>query len=140
MKLLGKTFINGKQFTMEDSIGTVYRQALGLPDDFYGGYVKEYRKTEYGIYLCLNKKKEIVNLGYFDNGLTEKGKELLFGKKSEPEKEVPAIDEVPPINETPPVTTEKELLIEQAKTLNIKGVLQNMKEETLIKKIKEATK
>lgn len=121
MKLLGKTNINGKQFTITDSEGTVYLKQLGIPDNWYGGYVKELRKTKYGIYLCLTKKGEIVNLAYTDESLTDEGRKLLgMEPLSEEEK------------------TNKGTLIEQAKALGVKGVLQNMKEETLLKKIQEA--
>jgi hypothetical protein len=121
MKLLGKTNVNGKQFTITDSEGTVYLKQLGIPDNWYGGYVKELRKTKYGIYLCLTKKGEIVNLMYTDESLTDEGRKLLgMEPLSEEEK------------------TNKGTLIEQAKALGVKGVLQNMKEETLLKKIQEA--
>jgi len=138
MKLLGKTIINGKRFSASDSIGLATRESLGLKDSFYGGSVKEFYKTDYGIYMCLNKKKEIINLGYFDNRLTEKGKVLLSGKQEEPFVYDPVKDEQ--LQAEIQAQTDRKELIAQAKSLGLKGVLENMKDETLIKKIKEAQK
>lgn len=77
MILLGKLDINGKHFTINDSDGTVYLKELGLPDNWYGGYVKELRKTKYGIYMCITRKGEIVNLGYTKDSMTDEGWKLL---------------------------------------------------------------
>src|SRR5690606_18131803 len=77
MTLLGKLELNGKKFSMQDSLGTVYIHQLGLKDNFYGGYVKEARKTKYGIYMLLNDAGLIVNLGYMPDSLTQEGKDLL---------------------------------------------------------------
>ena len=96
MILLGKLEVNGKQFTMQDSIGTVYLKSLGYPDSFYGGYVKEARKTKFGIYMLVNDGGVIVNLGYTEDSLTEAGAELLGLGVEEVEKEEP-IEEKQPI-------------------------------------------
>jgi hypothetical protein len=153
MKLLGKTSINGKQFTEKDSRGKVYRKDLGLDDTFYGGMVKEFYTTDYGIYMCLNKKGKIIDLGY--NELTEKGKELLEGKKRakpEPKKE---LEQEPnkELEKEPNKELEKEpakepdkdsekvdrkALLAEAKALGIEGKLAIMKTNELITKIKEA--
>lgn len=95
MILLGNTVVNGKQFTMQDSIGTVYMKALGFPDNFYGGYVKEARKTKFGIYMLVNERLEIVNLGYTEDSLTEAGAELLGLGVEEVEKIEPIVVEKP---------------------------------------------
>ena len=78
MILLAKTVVNGKQFTIQDSQATVYLKNLGFPDNFYGGYVKELRKTKYGIYLLLDHRDNVINLGYLPGGLTPEGDALLF--------------------------------------------------------------
>ena len=77
MILVGKLKIGEKLFTMNDSEGTVYLAQLGFPDNFYGGYVNEARKTKFGIYMLVNDRSEIVNLGYTEDSLTEAGAELL---------------------------------------------------------------
>lgn len=120
MILLGKLSINGKHFTMTDSDGTVYLKELKLPDNWYAGYVKELRKTKYGIYLCLNRQKEVVNLAYTEDGLTEEGKELLFGKVEVKEAE------------TDITQLERSELLALAKKLKIEGKIATMKTADLI--------
>ena len=78
MILVGKLKIGEKLFTMNDSEGTVYLAQLGLPDSFYGGVVKEFRKTKYGILMCVDRKGNIINLAYTEERLTDAGRELLF--------------------------------------------------------------
>jgi len=78
MILVGKIKIGEKLFTMNDSEGTVYLGQLGLPDSFYGGVVKEFRKTKYGILMCVDRKGNIINLAYTEENLTDAGRELLF--------------------------------------------------------------
>lgn len=77
LKLIGKTTIGRKQFNMNDSRGTVQKTKYGLPDHFYGGMLKEFRKTDYGILLCLDKKDRIINLAYVEDELTDAGRKLL---------------------------------------------------------------
>jgi len=84
MELIGSLTVGKKTFSMKDSEGTVYLKQLGLPDNFYGGYAEEFRKTKYGIYLVLNRKLEIINLGYFKDKLTPEGKKLLGMVELEP--------------------------------------------------------
>lgn len=122
----GKTSINGKQFTMEDSAGTVYLSSLGLDDTFCGGSVKEFRKTKYGIYLCLDKKQNIINLGYNEDELTTEGLKLLLGKDDISENE-------------PPKTKgeERKELITRAKELGVEGKIATMKTDELKSKIEE---
>jgi len=104
MILIGKLEVNGKQFSMQDSIGTVYLKAMGYPDNFYGGYVKEARKTKFGIYMLLNDRSEIVNLGYTEDSLTEAGAELMGMGVKEVEREPEFVPQPAPlIKSTPPV-------------------------------------
>lgn len=121
MILLGKLSINGKHFTMTDSDGTVYLKELKLPDNWYAGYVKELRKTKYGIYLCLNRQKEVVNLAYTEDSLTEEGREILFGKV-----------EPGPEPETDITQLERSELLALAKKLKIEGKIATMKTADLI--------
>jgi hypothetical protein len=127
MILLGKTTLNGKSFTMADSQGTVYPKQLGLSDNWYGGYVKELRKTKYGIFLCLTRKGEIVNLGYTEDSLTDEGRKLLgmvSTANSEPdESDISQLD--------------RKELIALAKKLEIEGKLATMKTVDLIAVIQE---
>lgn len=127
MILLGKTTLNGKSFTMADSQGTVYPKQLGLSDNWYGGYVKELRKTKYGIFLCLTRKGEIVNLGYTEDSLTDEGRKLLgmvSTANNEPdESDISQLD--------------RKELIALAKKLEIEGKLATMKTVDLITSIQE---
>ena len=151
MKLLSKTTVNGKQFSISDSEGTVYLKQLGLPDNWYGGYVKELRKTKYGIYLCLTRKGEIVNLGYTDDSLTGEGRKLL-GMESLPlEPEEPKnymereekraaemLDRCFTQNTEPDISRlERKELIALAKKLKIEGKIATMKSVDLITAINE---
>jgi len=119
--LLGKTIIAGRLFTYND---VIEKKVTGFPYDYYGGNVQYFGKTKEGFLLCIKKNKtEIMDIYVDEDLLTAEGLKLLLkdqGKEG---------------------TTEvnKADLIEQAKALNVKGVLQNMKEETLLAKIKEAT-
>jgi len=100
MILIGKLEVGGKRFSMKDSEGTVYPKQLGLPDNFYGGYASEYRKTIYGIYLVLNRKGDIINLGYTEESLTAEGRELLGRKSSIPD--APVYNSIGETAEIPP--------------------------------------
>lgn len=122
MILLGfkKVSVGRKTFTLADDGVTYYPKQLGL-ENFAGGSIKKFRLTKYGIYLCLSKKDDILFLGYTEESLTDEGR-ILLGME--------------PLSEE--IKTNKEALIEQAKALGVKGVLQTMKEETLLRKIKEA--
>jgi hypothetical protein len=122
MILLGfkKLTVGSKTFTLADEGVTFYAKQLGISDDFCGGSIKKFRKTKYGIFLCLNKRDDILFLGYTEESLTDEGRALL-GMEPLPDA----------------IKASREKLIEQAKALGIKGVLQNMKDETLLKKIKE---
>jgi hypothetical protein len=140
MILLGfkKLRVGEKTFTLADEGVTYYPNQLGL-EGFAGGSIKKYRLTKYGIYLCLGKKDELLFLGYTDKSLTEEGK-ILLGMVEPPveitdERLNEAIEEL----KTQTETAERIALIEQARALGIKGVLQNMKDETLIAKINKAT-
>lgn len=90
MILVGSLQIGEKEFTMADSERTVYRQELGLPDNFYGGYAKEFRATKYGIYLVLDAKWNILNLAYTANSLTALGRELLGSHEEREDESVSA--------------------------------------------------
>lgn len=80
IKVVGSLTIGDKTFSIHDSEGTIYTKGLGVPDNFYGGYVKEFRATKYGVYLCMNKTGEVVNLAYTDESLTKDGKKLFVEK------------------------------------------------------------
>lgn len=149
MILLGKTTLNGKSFTMADSQGTVYPKQLGLSDNWYGGYVKELRKTKYGIFLCLTRKGEIVNLGYTEDSLTDAGKVLLGMKLSKPPKPQESQDATDESDKTDvtDVTDETDIsqldrkeLIALAKKLEIEGKIATMKSADLIAAINEKQK
>lgn len=114
MILIGALEINGKTFTMEDSRGAVYPHQLNLPDSFYGGYAKEFRKTDYGIYLILNERLDIINLGYMPSGLSKKGRELLEGTVEAEETEEPEFYETEPF---PPVKKIKTSFLENSGTM-----------------------
>lgn len=149
MILLGykKLCVNGKTFTMNDSEGTVYPRQLEMPDDFCGGSVTEFRKTKYGIYLCLNKRSEILFLGYTENSLTDAGKELL-GMKNPPEemelsKELLKEPEFKYDSEKDEalkheVELSRKGLIALAKEKGISGKIATMKTEELRKLVAEA--
>jgi len=77
MILVGKLEINGKLFSMQDSEGTIYAKQLGLEDDFYGGAVREFRKTKYGILMCVDRAERVINLAYTEESLTDEGRKLL---------------------------------------------------------------
>lgn len=119
--LLGKTNIAGKQFSYND---VVEKKPTGLPYDYYGGNVQWFGKTKEGFLLCIRKNKaEIIDIYVDEDLLTAEGLKLLLKDQGKED----------------PAEANKAALIEQAKALNIKGVLQNMKEETLLAKIREAT-
>ena len=127
MILLGKTTVNGKVFSMADSDGTVYPKDIGLKDSWYGGYVEQLRKTKYGIYMCLNRKGEIVNLGYTEGSLTDEGRKLL-GMASTANNEP---------DESDISQLDRKELIALAKKLEIEGKLATMKTVDLIAAIQE---
>jgi len=140
MILLGfkKLTINGKVFTMADSDGTVYPKNLGLADNWHGGYVTEMRKTKYGIYLCLNRKGEIVNLGYTEGSLTDEGRKLLSMEPLPKPEPIPELLPEPEKEQEPDITQlERKELIALAKKLEIEGKLATMKTVDLIAAIQE---
>jgi len=77
MTLTGSLTIGNKLFSMQDSEGTVYTKNLGLEDTFYGGSVKEFRKTKYGIFMCVDSAGKVINLYYTEDSLTILGRSLL---------------------------------------------------------------
>lgn len=78
LKLVGKTSLGKRTFSLADSNGVVQKTSLGLPDHWYGGMVKEFRKVrDSGIMMCLDKRDNIINLAYRDVDLTAEDKELL---------------------------------------------------------------
>jgi len=65
LKLIGRIELNGKKITLDDSDGVVLKTKFGLPDNWYGGTVKEFRKIKNSKYLmCLDKKDKIINIAY----------------------------------------------------------------------------
>ena len=81
MKLIGSLRVGGKTFSMKDSVRTVYPKQLGLPDNFYGGSVKEFRITKEGFYLVIGHGGNIINLGYIEGKLELDGEMLLHQEK-----------------------------------------------------------
>ena len=77
LKLVGKTKLKSKQFTINDSDGAVPKTRYGLPDSWYGGSVKEFRRTKLGILMCIDKKDRVINLAYVEDELTDEGRKLL---------------------------------------------------------------
>jgi hypothetical protein len=93
LKLVGKTTIGRRTFTMSDSDGAVQKARYGLSDNFYGGMLKEFRKVKNsGILMCLDKRDNIINLAYIDSELTHEDK-ILLGLAT-PEIIVPEVEEV----------------------------------------------
>jgi hypothetical protein len=96
IKILGRTDLKGKKVTIKDSDGVVLKSAFGLPDDWYGGMVKEFRKikgTE--LLMVLDKKCNIINIAYEDFNVLEE----LGLQKEEPiqeQVEIHAIEEKAP--------------------------------------------
>ena len=76
--LIGKTSLGKRSYNIGDSNGTVQKASFGLPDNWYGGMVKEFRKIRgSGIMMCLDKRDNIINLAYVKCDLTDADKELL---------------------------------------------------------------
>lgn len=77
--LLGKTKLGDKQYTLSDSAGTILlKKNTELPDNWYGGTVKELRKTkDSNILMCIDKKDRVINLAYMESELTNNDKQLL---------------------------------------------------------------
>lgn len=119
IKVVGSLTIGDKTFSIHDSEGTIYTKGLGVPDNFYGGYVKEFRATKYGVYLCMNKTGEVVNLAYTDESLTKAGKALFIDKTSEQ----PEVIEAEPEKIVEPVVHEPE---------TVKFIQELIKKETVV--------
>lgn len=73
MKLIGNTNLVGKL----TSIGAVSLSSLGLSDNFYGGSVKSFLATKEGLYLCRDKKNNIIDIAYNEATLSNAGRKLL---------------------------------------------------------------
>lgn len=131
MILLGTLTVGGRTFSAEDSIGKVYREQLGISDDFYGGSVKSFLKTNEGFLLCLDRKDNILNMGYFENQLSDEGLKLLL--KNEGTEETPAMES--PVN--PLEGMKRQELIKTAKELGVEGRIGAMSNIFLKEKIKE---
>lgn len=127
MKLVGSLKIGKKTFSDTDSIGLVTRQQLNISDDWYGGSVKEFYRTKYGIYICLNKRKEPVNLLYFEKDLTKEGR-ILLGLEEEKVETVGTFDVD---------NASREELVSTAKQLGVSGKLNTFKTDALKVMIKE---
>jgi hypothetical protein len=137
MTLLGfkKTTVGGKTFTLSDDGVTYEPKQLGL-DGFAGGSIKKFRKTKYGIYLCLSKRDDILFLGYTENSLTDEGKKLLgMPVDSEPLPEPEKEPEKEP--ETDISQLKRKELIALAKKMEIEGKVATMKSVDLIAAIHE---
>ena len=78
LKLVGRTTLKGRTFNMGDSNGVVQKATFGLPDSWYGGMVKEFRKVrDSGLLMCLDKRDNIINLAYRICDLTYQDRDLL---------------------------------------------------------------
>ena len=85
--LVGKTSLIGRTFSLGDSNGVVTKASFGLPDNWYGGMVKEFRKVkDSGILMCLDKRDNVINLAYVESDLTNQDRMwLALAEVVEPE-------------------------------------------------------
>ena len=91
--LVGKTSLIGRTFSLGDSNGVVMKASFGLPDNWYGGMVKEFRKVkDSGILMCLDKRDNVINLAYVESDLNNEDR-ILLGMAEVVESEVdPVVD------------------------------------------------
>jgi hypothetical protein len=139
MILLGfkKLTVGGKKFTLSDAGVTYDPKQLGL-DGFAGGSIKKFRKTKYGIYLCLSKRDDILFLGYTEDSLTDEGRKLLGMEPLSKPEPIPEPLPEPDKEPEPDITQlERKELIALAKKLEVEGKLATMKTVDLIAAIQE---
>jgi len=76
LNLVGSTTIGGKEFKETDSIGAMSTKELA-PDNFYGGRVKSFLRTDEGFLLCRDKRDNIFDIAYDIDNISDAGKVML---------------------------------------------------------------
>ena len=78
IKLLGKQHLPDRLISLNDSDGVVQKNKFKLPDSWYGGSVKEFRKIKDSNFLmCMDRKDRIINIAYDEDTLTDDEKRLI---------------------------------------------------------------
>jgi len=78
VKLLGKVHLPDREISINDSNGVVQKSMYDLPDNWYGGSVKEFRKIrDSGFLMVMDKKDRIINIAYVEDELTNSDKESM---------------------------------------------------------------
>lgn len=106
--------------TKDEVVSSVVPSTLGLKDDWYGGMVKVLYLTKDGVYICCDKKENIVNIL-----VPEVIQPYVEASTSEVDMDIP---------------TDRKSLLELAKELGVEGKIATMKTDDLIDKIKEIKK
>jgi hypothetical protein len=76
--LLGKVNLPDREISINDSNGVVQKNMYDLPDNWYGGSVKEFRKIRDSNFLMvMDKKDKIINIAYLEDELTDDEKKLI---------------------------------------------------------------
>lgn len=76
--LLGKVNLPDREISINDSNGVVQKNMYDLPDNWYGGSVKEFRKIrDSGFLMVMDKKDRIINIAYVEDELTGEEKKLI---------------------------------------------------------------
>lgn len=127
LKMVGSMTVGGKKFSLKDSDGAITPSSLKLADNWYGGMVKTLYKTKEGFYMCADNKNNLINLAYYKNKLTDKGKALLEGQALSGD-----VEQLKPIEEL-----DRKELLKLAKELGVEGKLATFSTEDLKIKIKE---
>ena len=76
LNLVDSTTIGGKEFKETDSIGAMSTKELA-PDNFYGGRVKSFLRTDEGFLLCRDKRDNIFDIAYDIDNISDAGKVML---------------------------------------------------------------
>ena len=76
LNLVGSTSIGGREFKETDSIGAMSAKELA-PDNFYGGRVKSFLRTDEGFLLCRDKRDNIFDIAYDIDNISDAGKVML---------------------------------------------------------------
>jgi hypothetical protein len=78
VKLLGRVNLPDREISINDSNGVVQKNMYDLPDNWYGGSVKEFRKISCTSFLMvMDKKDKIINIAYVEDDLTDDEKKLI---------------------------------------------------------------
>jgi hypothetical protein len=76
--LLGKVQLPDRTISINDSDGVVQKSKFNLPDNWYGGSVKEFRKIKDSNFLMvMDRKDRIINVAYVVDDLSDDEKRLL---------------------------------------------------------------